>query len=67
MHVRKLKITKKNHIKTYNPSSDSCRGLCDVPFGLTTKCSQQFVQKKLVALDPSGDRLVEVGQAHSHL
>jgi len=39
--------------------SSSCRGLCDVPPGLTTKCSQQFVQKKLVALHPSGDRLVE--------
>lgn len=39
--------------------SDNCRGLCGVPPGLTTKCSQQFVQKKLIALDPSGDKLVE--------
>ena len=40
-------------------SSDNCRGLCGVPPGLETSCSQQFVQKKLVALHPSGDRLVE--------
>ena len=41
------------------PSSDNCRGLCGVPPGLSTKCSQQYVQKKLVALHPSGDRLGE--------
>jgi hypothetical protein len=39
--------------------SDNCRGLCGVPPGLSTKCSQQFVQKKLIALDPSGEKLVE--------
>ena len=39
--------------------SDNCRGLCSVPPGLTTKCNQQFVQKKLIALHPNGDRLVE--------
>ena len=33
--------------------------MCGVPPGLETSCSQQFVQKKLVALHPSGDRLVE--------
>jgi len=39
--------------------SESCRGLCSVPTGLSSKCSQQFVQKKLVALHPGGDKLVE--------
>jgi len=39
--------------------SDTCRGLCSVPSGLQSKCSQQYVQKKLVALHPSGDKLVE--------
>ena len=30
-----------------------------MPPGLSTKCRQQFVQKKLVALHPDGNRLVE--------
>jgi hypothetical protein len=39
--------------------SKNCRGLCSVPVGLKSQCSQQYVQKKLVALHPNGDKLVE--------
>jgi len=39
--------------------SKNCRGLCSVPVGLKSQCSQQYVQKKMVALHPNGDKLVE--------
>ncbi|KAG8232103.1 hypothetical protein J437_LFUL012301 [Ladona fulva] len=37
--------------------STSCNGLCSLPNGYTSACQQQYVQKRLVALESSGDRL----------
>ncbi|KAJ8670315.1 hypothetical protein QAD02_001574 [Eretmocerus hayati] len=37
--------------------SDTCDGLCSLPLGYSSKCQQQYVQKRLVALDGKGDRL----------
>ncbi|XP_071442525.1 protein spaetzle 5, partial [Hetaerina americana] len=37
--------------------SSSCNGLCSLPNGYTSSCQQQYVQKRLVALEGSGDRL----------
>ncbi|XP_046393934.1 protein spaetzle 5 [Ischnura elegans] len=37
--------------------SSTCSGLCSLPNGYTSSCEQQYVQKRLVALDGSGDRL----------
>lgn len=36
--------------------SSQCRGLCTPPSGATTRCDQQYVQTRLFALDPSGDK-----------
>ncbi|XP_011498930.1 PREDICTED: uncharacterized protein LOC105363056 [Ceratosolen solmsi marchali] len=38
-------------------TSDTCDGLCSLPLGYTSKCQQQYVQKRLVALEGSGNRL----------
>ncbi|KAK3912554.1 Protein spaetzle 5 [Frankliniella fusca] len=37
--------------------SSECNGLCSLPNGYTSRCEQQFVQKRLVALGGGGDRL----------
>ncbi|CAB0020783.1 unnamed protein product [Nesidiocoris tenuis] len=37
--------------------SSQCNGICSLPNGYTSRCEQQFVQKRLVALDGSGDNL----------
>ncbi|XP_073989450.1 spatzle 5 Toll-1 receptor isoform X2 [Rhodnius prolixus] len=37
--------------------SNECNGICSLPNGYTSKCQQQFVQKRLVALDRGGDNL----------
>nr|ATU82945.1 secreted Spaetzle-like protein [Pristhesancus plagipennis] len=34
-----------------------CNGICSLPNGYTSRCEQQFVQKRLVALDRAGDNL----------
>ncbi|CAL4078599.1 unnamed protein product [Meganyctiphanes norvegica] len=34
-----------------------CTGACDVPEGFTAVCQQQYVQKRLIALDGSGSKL----------
>ncbi|KZC07061.1 hypothetical protein WN55_08945 [Dufourea novaeangliae] len=34
-----------------------CNGICSVPTGYTSKCQQQYVQKRLVALEGSGNQL----------
>ncbi|XP_066599590.1 protein spaetzle 5 isoform X2 [Prorops nasuta] len=40
-----------------NWMTTDCNGLCSLPEGYTSKCQQQYVQKRLVALEGSGDRL----------
>ncbi|KAF6212547.1 hypothetical protein GE061_013072 [Apolygus lucorum] len=37
--------------------SSQCNGICSLPNGYTSRCEQQFVQKRLVALDGAGDNL----------
>ncbi|XP_049767575.1 protein spaetzle 5 isoform X1 [Schistocerca cancellata] len=39
--------------------SNQCNGLCTIPNGYTSRCQQQYVQKKLVALEGSGNQLYE--------
>ncbi|CAH1709374.1 unnamed protein product [Aphis gossypii] len=34
-----------------------CNGICDTPLGFSTSCKQKFVQKRLVALQGTGDNL----------
>ncbi|XP_050541641.1 uncharacterized protein LOC126905705 isoform X2 [Daktulosphaira vitifoliae] len=34
-----------------------CSGICETPFGYTTTCKQKYVQKRLVALQGTGDNL----------
>ncbi|XP_045493554.1 protein spaetzle 5 [Colias croceus] len=38
-------------------SSSTCSGLCSVPRGYTSRCEQKYIQKRLVALQPSGQTL----------
>ncbi|XP_050721579.1 uncharacterized protein LOC127001260 [Eriocheir sinensis] len=44
------------NVKKCIPES-SCSGSCNVPFGFTTLCHQQYAQKRLIALDGSGSIL----------
>ncbi|XP_037084452.1 protein spaetzle 5-like isoform X2 [Pollicipes pollicipes] len=37
--------------------STQCSGLCTIPAGMTATCQQQYVQKKMVGLDPSGSEV----------
>ncbi|XP_011869216.1 PREDICTED: uncharacterized protein LOC105562764 [Vollenhovia emeryi] len=37
--------------------NDVCNGICSIPEGYRSRCQQQFVQKRLVALEGSGNRL----------
>ncbi|XP_011167304.1 protein spaetzle 5 isoform X2 [Solenopsis invicta] len=37
--------------------NDVCNGICSIPEGYRSKCQQQFVQKRLIALEGSGNRL----------
>lgn len=36
---------------------DVCNGICSVPTGYTSRCQQQYVQKRLVALQGNGNQL----------
>ncbi|XP_012261687.2 protein spaetzle 5 isoform X1 [Athalia rosae] len=44
-------------VRSETCASDTCNGLCSLPTGYTSRCQQQYVQKRLVALEGSGDRL----------
>jgi len=44
-------------VRTERCVTSECSGLCDVPIGFTSSCSQQFVQKRLVALNADGEYL----------
>ncbi|KAF0297458.1 Protein spaetzle 5 [Amphibalanus amphitrite] len=37
--------------------SSQCSGLCTVPAGMTATCQQQYVQKKMVGLNPNGGEM----------
>ncbi|KOB72585.1 Spatzle 5 [Operophtera brumata] len=38
-------------------TATECSGLCSVPRGYTSKCEQKYIQKRLVALQASGQNL----------
>uniref|UniRef100_A0A1B6ENK1 Spaetzle domain-containing protein n=1 Tax=Cuerna arida TaxID=1464854 RepID=A0A1B6ENK1_9HEMI len=38
-------------------TSDRCNGICTLPNGYTSRCQQQYVQKRLIALEGSGNQL----------
>ncbi|XP_015609174.1 protein spaetzle 5 isoform X1 [Cephus cinctus] len=44
-------------VRSETCAGDTCNGLCSLPTGYTSRCQQQYVQKRLVALEGSGDRL----------
>ncbi|XP_054264789.1 protein spaetzle 5 [Macrosteles quadrilineatus] len=37
--------------------SNQCQGICTLPNGYTSRCQQQYVQKRLIALEGSGNQL----------
>lgn len=57
--VNTEEITKKHSqiIRSEVCETDTCNELCTLPIGYTSRCAQQYVQKRLVALEGSGDRL----------
>lgn len=44
-------------VKSERCTTNVCNGICSVPAGYTSRCQQQFVQKRLVALEGSGNQL----------
>ncbi|XP_012219643.1 protein spaetzle 5-like isoform X2 [Linepithema humile] len=44
-------------VKSEKCLNDECNGICSIPEGYRSRCQQQFVQKRLVALEGSGNRL----------
>ncbi|XP_076642859.1 spatzle 5 Toll-1 receptor isoform X1 [Halictus rubicundus] len=44
-------------VKVEQCTQSMCNGICSLPTGYTSKCRQQFVQKRLVALEGSGNQL----------
>ncbi|XP_047521326.1 protein spaetzle 5 [Pieris napi] len=38
-------------------ASSECSGLCSIPRGYSSRCEQKYIQKRLVALQPSGETL----------
>jgi len=44
-------------VRTERCATSQCSGLCQIPAGYRSSCSQQYVQKRLVALNSNGDNL----------
>ncbi|XP_076753750.1 spatzle 5 Toll-1 receptor [Xylocopa sonorina] len=44
-------------VRSERCTTNVCNGICSIPEGYTSKCQQQFVQKRLVALEGSGNQL----------
>ncbi|XP_034950442.1 protein spaetzle 5 [Chelonus insularis] len=60
MYVVNLPETNENYsqlVRTEVCAVTQCDGICSIPEGYTSRCEQQYVQKRLVALEGSGDRL----------
>nr|BAM18266.1 spatzle 5 [Papilio xuthus] len=38
-------------------ASTECNGLCTIPLGYSSRCEQKYIQKRLVALETSGQTL----------
>ncbi|XP_008553153.1 protein spaetzle 5 isoform X1 [Microplitis demolitor] len=60
MYIVNIPQTRDNYsqlVKSEICTSTTCDGICSLPDGYSSKCEQQYVQKRLVALEGSGDRL----------
>ncbi|XP_070158872.1 protein spaetzle 5 [Polyergus mexicanus] len=44
-------------VKSEKCLNNECNGICSTPEGYRSNCQQQFVQKRLIALEGSGNRL----------
>ncbi|XP_025270980.1 uncharacterized protein LOC105258877 isoform X4 [Camponotus floridanus] len=44
-------------VKSERCLNNECNGICSIPEGYRSNCQQQFVQKRLIALEGSGNRL----------
>ncbi|VEN52009.1 unnamed protein product [Callosobruchus maculatus] len=44
-------------VKTETCASQTCNGICGLPQGYSSRCEQKYVQKRLVALEGSGNNL----------
>ncbi|XP_070497695.1 protein spaetzle 5 isoform X2 [Chironomus tepperi] len=44
-------------VRTETCLSDKCSNLCQLPNGYNSKCEQRYAQKRLVTLDPQGEKL----------
>ncbi|CAH1963742.1 unnamed protein product [Acanthoscelides obtectus] len=44
-------------VKTETCASQTCSGICSLPQGYISRCEQKYVQKRLVALEGSGNNL----------
>ncbi|CAK9831671.1 Protein spaetzle 5 [Anthophora retusa] len=44
-------------VRSERCTTNMCNGICSVPAGYTSRCQQQYVQKRLVALEGSGNQL----------
>ncbi|XP_011303304.1 uncharacterized protein spz5 [Fopius arisanus] len=60
MYVVNLPETREKYsqlVKSETCSTTTCNGICSLPEGYVSRCEQQYIQKRLVALEGSGDRL----------
>ncbi|XP_044007212.1 neurotrophin 1 [Aphidius gifuensis] len=60
MYIVNIADSKEKHsqlVKSEICTSTQCDGICSLPVGYSSKCEQQYVQKRLVALEGTGDRL----------
>lgn len=62
MYILKYYNNDTRYNKIYNiiisrEPDQPCNGICDTPLGFSTSCKQKFVQKRLVALQGTGDNL----------
>lgn len=44
-------------VRSEKCTTSMCNGICSVPAGYTSKCQQEYVQKRLIALEGSGNQL----------
>lgn len=57
VHLPKVSPKIQQFVQTEKCVGSVCRGLCEIPDGFTSKCTQKFVQKKMVALQGGGKKL----------
>ncbi|XP_076248489.1 spatzle 5 Toll-1 receptor isoform X2 [Calliopsis andreniformis] len=60
MYVVNLQDQNRKYTQTVRSercTTNVCNGICSVPAGYTSRCQQQYVQKRLIALEGSGNQL----------